>query len=318
MTVYLPKEISLFRQAFDGTCDRILNIRNDVTFYTLFVELITRLQEHPLFSDYIHGLEAESLQRKQEFSIAALITLENCWMKLWKYHCHSLKYRKHLVRIKRMVTTPSEFSSALLYNRLLSGIWEFCRASSFCRFISESSSLFQKAQSELRLASIRFDHINSSTEGYFANKKVVQCTLRKKGKQQRLHKKIFNTGSSGAHSLMPSMELISSNFFSPGVEEIEKRFFNQGQSKFEKRNNIQTKVEINPAFCWQQIRFLQQCCGPCGTFLALNPLRGRWASIRETAWKLAHERCEIEVFLFAQMAFKRKLYHFQKINSLFK
>lgn len=307
MTVYLPKEISLFRQAFDGACERILNIKNDVTFCILSVELITRLQEHPLFSDYIHGLEAESLQRKQEFSIAALTTLENCWMKLWKYHCHSLKYRKQLARIKRMITMPSEFSSALLYNRLLSGMWEFCRTSSLCRFISESPRLFQKAQSELCLASIRFDHIHSSTENYFANKKVVQSTLRKKGKQQGMHKKIFNTGSRVTHSLMPPMERISSNFFFPEVEEIEKKFFNQGQSKSEKRNNIQTKVETNPAFCWQQMRFLQQCCGTCGTFPTLKPLKGRWVSIRETAWKLAQERCEIEVFLVAQMAFKRKL-----------
>jgi hypothetical protein len=306
MTVYLPKEIGLFRQAFDGTCDRILNIKNDVTFYTLYVELTTRLQEHSLFNDYIHGLETESLQRKQEFCIAALTALENCWMKLWKYHCHTLKYRKQLVRIKRMVTTPRECLSASLYRRLFSGMWEFCRNSSFCRFISESPRLFQKAQSELRLASIRFDHTHSSTEGYFANKKVIQYTLGKKSNQQDLHKKIFNAGSGISH-LMTSIELISSDFFSPEVEEIEKKFFNQGQGNLEVRKNIQTKVEANAAFCWQQIKFLQQCCGADGTFPALKPLRGRWASIRETAWKLAQERCEIEVFLVAQMAFKRKL-----------
>ncbi len=307
MTIYLPKEMGLFRQAFDGACDRILSIKNDVTFYTLYVELTTRLQEHSLFSDYIHGLETESLQRKQEFSVAALASLENCWMKLWKYHCHTLKYRKYLVCIKRMVTMPREFLSASLYRRLLSGMWEFCRNSSFCRFINESPRLLQKAQSELHLASIRFDHIHSSTEGYFANKKVVQYTLGKKSKQQGFHKKIFNARSASSHFLMPSIELISSDFFSPEVEEIEKKFFNQGQGKLEVRKNIQSKVETNPAFCWQQIKFLQQCCGADGTFPALKPLRGRWVSIRETAWKLAQERCEIEVFLVAQMAFKRKL-----------
>ncbi len=307
MTIYLPKEIGLFRQAFDSACDRILNNKNDVTFYALSVELITRLQEHPLFSDYIHELEAKSLQCKQEFSIAALTALENCWMKLWKYHCHTLKYRKQLVRIIRMVTTPREFSSATLYNRLLSSMWEFRRSSSLCRFINESPRLFQKAQSELHLASIRFDHIHSSTEGYFSNKKVVQYTSRKKSKQRSLYKKIFNTGPSVGYFLMPSIELISSDFFYPEVGEIEKKFFNQGQDKLEKRKNMQTKVETNPAFCWQQIKFLQQCCSAGRASPALNPLRGRWASIRETAWKHAQERCEIEVLLFAQMAFKRKL-----------
>lgn len=306
MTIYLPKDIGIFSKAFDSACDRILNIKNDVTFCALSAELTTRLQEHPLFSDYIHGLEVESLQRKQEFSIAALTALENCWMKLWKYHCHSLKYRKRLVRIKRMVTMPSAFSSAVLYNRIHSGMWEFCRDSSFCQFINESPRLFQKAQSELCLASIRFDHIYSSTADFFANKRVVQYKLRKKSKLKGLNKKIFNAGSSINHFLMPSTELIFSDFFSPEVEEIEKKFLIQGQSNLEKRSNIQTKVETNPAFCWQQMRFLQQCCVSTATVPALKPLRGRWTSIRETAWKLTQERCEIEVFLVAQMAFKRK------------
>ena len=189
MTIYLPKEIGLFRQAFDSAYDRILNNKNDVTFYALSVELITRLQEHPLFSDYIHGLETESSQRKHEFSNAALTALENCWMKLWKYHCHTLKYRKQLVCIKRIVTIPRAFLSASLYRRILSGMWGFRRNYSLCRFISESPRFFQKAQSELCLASIHCDDIHSSTERYFANKTVAQYTLKKKSKQQGLHKR---------------------------------------------------------------------------------------------------------------------------------
>ncbi|MGE3533351.1 MAG: hypothetical protein AB7H48_00800 [Parachlamydiales bacterium] len=307
MTIYLPEGVSLFRQAFDDACDRILRSEDDITFYTLYVELIARLQEHPLFRDFIHGLEAESQKQKQEFSIAALDALEDCWMKLWRYHCHNLKHRKQLVRIKRMVTAPCGVSSARLYNGLIFRMSEFCRFSPFCRFMNESPRLFRKAQFELRLASTCFEHFYSSKEAYFSQRKVVQRKLQKKDKQRGLHKKIFDPGSRHIAPLTQSMEVVSSDFFSPGIEEIEKRFFNPGQSTSEKRRDIRSKVETNPAFCWETIKFLLQCCTPGGSSPEPKAFKGKWPSIRDTAWKSAQERCEIGVLLFAKMAFRKKL-----------
>jgi hypothetical protein len=37
MTIYLPLDPALFRQAFDAACDRILRSEQDIAFYALYV-----------------------------------------------------------------------------------------------------------------------------------------------------------------------------------------------------------------------------------------------------------------------------------------
>jgi hypothetical protein len=308
MTIYLPSEPVLFRQAFDAACDRILRSEQDIAFYALYVELASRLQEHPHFKDYLLGLEDESGIKRKEFSIAALEVLEDSWMKLWKYHRHSLKHRKQLVSIKRMVTAPHEISFSHLYHRILFRLWEFRYFSPFCHFIDEAPRLFRSAQSALHIASIQYDHLYPLGKAYFTERKPAPLKLSKKDSRRGLCKRIFDPGAND----MPfkrSAEQIHSTYFSSKTEQIEKRFSIPAQNGYERKRNMQIIAETDPAFCWERIQFLKQCYALNEAVPPLNPSKGRWKSVRENAWKSAEERCELETLLGAKMALMQKLSH---------
>jgi hypothetical protein len=308
MTIYLPEGLNLFRQALDAACDRILRNEKDAAFYALSLELIARLQEHPLLKDYVLELEAKCEKREQEFSVAALEALEDSWMRLWKYHCHSWRHRKRLVYIKRMITAPDALSYTPVYPRILFSMREFRYHSPLCSFIDLAPQLFRKARSELNPASIRFNHFCPLREGYFANRKVVLRKLSKKDKRQHLHSKIFNPGPAGnAMPFRRSAELLPEALFSPKVDQVEKRFSTPGQNSDEKRQNMQIMAETNPIFCWGRMRFLRKCYTANVTLSVPKQSRGRWPLVRETAWKSAFERCEIEALLRAKMNFQQKL-----------
>jgi hypothetical protein len=308
MTIYLPSDPVLFREAFDAVCDRILRSEQDIAFYTLYIELVSRLQEHPYFKDYLFALENESGKKREEFSIAALEALEDSWMKLWKYHRHSLKHRKQLIRIKQMVTAPHELSYSPLCRRILFLLWEFRYFSPFFRFIEEAPRLLRSAQFALYFSSAQFDHLYPSGKGYFAKRKVAPLKFPKKDKRRGLCKRIFDPGANNM-PFKQSAEQIHSAYFCSKTEQIEKRFFLPGQNDHEKKWNMQIMAETDAAFCWERIRFLQQCYAFNEAVPLLNPLKGRWKSVREKAWKSAQERCEIEVLLGAKMAFNQKLSH---------
>ncbi|MGC2595232.1 MAG: hypothetical protein WA347_03020 [Rhabdochlamydiaceae bacterium] len=309
MTIYLPADPVRFRDAFDAVCNRILDCKQDVAFYILFVELATQLREHPVLKDYILGLESKSVKQKEEFSIAALETLEDSWVRLWKYHRHSLKHLKQLIHIKRIITAPEGITFSLLYNRICFRMWEFRCSSPFFRFIYETPKLFRAAQSKINLASSQFDHFYPSRERYFAQRKIILCKLSKKDKRRDLHKKIFVPMPNKIVPFKRSAECMPSAIFSQKTEAIEKKFFIPGQNDYEKRQNMQIMAETNPAFCWERIQFLQQCYGVNENSQALMPSKGRWSLIREMAWKSAQERCAIEALLGAKMALKQKLSH---------
>ncbi len=306
MTIYLPDSVSLFRQAFDAVCDRILQSKNTTAFYMLYVELIKNLREHPLLENFILELEAETTKHKQAFSIAALEALEDSWLRLWKYH-RRLKHRKQLVHIKRMITMPEAISYSPLYNRILFSMWEFRYHSPFFRSINEAPRLFQSAQSEINLAPVQFDY-SSSSEAYFAKRKVTQCKLGAKDKRRNLHNKIFNPGPpKKIMKFRRSAECVRNALFSRKIAEIEQKFIIPGQNDDEKRQNMQIMAETNPVICWERLRFLRECFIANGTFPAPAPFKGRWSSVREMAWNSARERCDIEVFKGAKMALGQKL-----------
>jgi hypothetical protein len=306
MTIYLPTDPVLFRQAFDAACDRILRSDQDIAFYALYIELISRLREHPHFKDYLLGLEAESGNKRRAFSIAALEALEDSWMKLWKYHRHNLKHRKQLVSIRRMVTAPHEITFSSLYHRILFRLWEFRYYSPFCRFIDKAPRLFRSAPSALHFASIQFDHFYPPGKEYFAERKVAPLKFSKKDRRWGLHKRIFDPGANKT-SFKRLAEQIHSNYFCSKTEQIEKRFSIPGQNIYEQRRNMQIMAETDPAFCWERVRFLQQCYAFNEALSVFNPSKGRWKSIRENAWKLAEEKCELETFLGAKMTLMQKL-----------
>jgi hypothetical protein len=225
MTIHLPTDPALFREAFNAACDRILSSTRDSTFYALFVELIATLRENALFKDYIFEMETISQQQAQEYSLAELEALEDSWMRLWRYHCHSLTHRKQLALIKRIVTGPSEISFSLLYNRILLKLWQFRYHSPLCRGINVFSKLFRSAQFELYCASSQFNHLYPLGKEYFTKIKVVVYKLNTKDKQQCLYKKIFDPGVSNIPLLDCFVECLPLALFSPKVDELEKRCF---------------------------------------------------------------------------------------------
>lgn len=231
MTIYLPEEINLLRQAFDVACERILNSEKDAVFYALFAELISCLRDHVLLREYILELEAELAKRNYEFNTSALEALEDTWLRLWKAHCWRFKFRKQLVQIKYMITAPNESSYTPLYHRILFRISEF---------------LYQTKQD-------------------------------------------------------------SSEFISPKIAEIEQKFFIPGRNSDHIRQNMQIMAETIPVFCWERIRFFEQCYTSNKPIPNLKPSKGHWISIREQAWKSALQKCEIEVLIGAKQILMQKL-----------
>lgn len=146
MTIELPETFSGFRQAFDETCQRILQNEQDVTFCELFVQLAVNLRKHPLLKESLIELENEYLKRKQEFNEAALEALEETWKKLWKWHHRNFQHRKQLARIKRIITAPNEISYSSLYTRILFHLRKFCWYSPFFERINHISKAFNIAQ----------------------------------------------------------------------------------------------------------------------------------------------------------------------------
>ncbi|MBS0620835.1 MAG: hypothetical protein JSS61_05205 [Verrucomicrobia bacterium] len=306
MTIFLPSDPALFRQAFDASCDRILGCDQDATFYILFTQLALHLREHPLFKDYLLGLEAESAKRKEEFSTAALEALEENWNALWKYHRHSFKHRKELVGIKRMVTAPREISYSPLYHRVLFRLFEFRYFSPVCRFMEMAPRLFLSAQSALRFAYLQFEHFYPSEKNYFAERKAAPLKLSKRDKLRNLHKKMFDPGANKA-PFKRSAEPLHPVYFYLKTVQIKKSFFTPGQNDQGKRRNMQSVAETDPTFCWERIRFLQECHIFNEAIPAFTPLAGWWASIREDAWESAQKKCELETLLGAKVALMRKL-----------
>lgn len=306
MTIFLPESLPLFRQAFDSTCQRILQCEKDAAFFELLVQLIEHVSKHALLKEHLTNLEAERLKQREIFCNLSLEELEESWIKLWKYHRKNFKHRKKLVAIKRTVTSPSEISYSLLYERILFKLWEFCYHSSFCQTIREVPALFHSSQSKLHCAKRYIDQLGTD---YLTHKKIRIKELEKKDDFQKfLIKPIELTLPISDHiSIKYSIEPLS--FFSPKAAEIEKKFFIPGRNIQEKRQNMHIIAETNAMFCWERLQFLKTCYTTTGAFPLLLSLKGRWSKIKHAAWIAAWERCDKEALLGANTSLKNKLSH---------
>jgi len=302
MTIYLPEEIPLFRQAFDATCQRILSSEQDATFYALLTELITNLREHPLLQSWISTLDDENEKRKQEFDRSSLEDLEECWKRLWRYHRRSPRNRRQLARIKRMITAPNAFSFRPLYARIQSSMWEFrCQYSSFYHFVYGVPHLYRSAQAEQRYLIYDLDYFYPKREEYFVHRKVSQHKLAKEDMRLLFHKKIpLLRNQEQGEPRFKRVEQIFPECFSQKSNAIEQKFLILGQNNSEKRQNMLMMAEVTPMFCWERFKFLYQCHTMERDPRPLKWVNGDWASIRETAWQAALERCQTEVLIGAQ------------------
>lgn len=308
MTIYLPYNVNLFRRAFDETCDRILRSEQDAIFYALFVQFVVILREHPLLKDCIAQLEVESAKRKKELNEASLEALEDRWKRLWKYHRKSLKHRKQLVDIKRIVTAPNVISYSPLYHRILFSMWEFCYFSPLFRFMNEAPVIARRAFSEIRFGCLHSKQYSSLKEMIFVRKGALS-TLTKRNGKDALYTKILKTvtGPKLSQYFKWPVERLPTALFSQKLEEIEQKFLFIGQNNDEKRLNMQIMAETSFVFCWDKIRFLEKCYTMEDNFPFQKPIKGKWVVIRKLAWQIALKRCEIEVLLGTKMAWGQKL-----------
>lgn len=159
MTIYLPEKALDFREAFDETCDRILNSESDAAFYNLILQLMTSIQDHPLLKGCLARLETDLESRQQDFDRSALEAIEEVWKRLWKLHSYSFKHRKQLVSIKWIITYPKKIISSPLYARILFSLREFSIYSPIFKFLSYAPMLFHAAQSEMDLAIFRVNNL---------------------------------------------------------------------------------------------------------------------------------------------------------------
>lgn len=308
MTIILPEDLTIFRQAFDSSIKRILDSEMDATFYALTVQLIAALRQHSVLKAYVLHLESVTEEQNRAFNEAALEALEDSWKRLWKYHRHNLRHRKKLVHIKRMITAPSMVSYSPLYQRILFSMREFLCHSPFWRIITKFPQLFRSAEMELQLTTHRFKYRYPPEKKYFDLRELVRYKLSKNSKYQHLHKKVYNPK---LHKIpikhVWNVENAKRALFSPKVDLIEKRYSISGQNSTERRQTMQVIAETTPAFCWDRIRFLYRCYTFDGILQPITIFNRPWVTIRNDAWKTAVTRCENEVLFGAQMAFKQKL-----------
>ncbi len=307
MTFYFPDTPPLFRQAFDVSCDRVLQAESDATFYALLVQFIGYFRESLLLNQYILPLEAESVEKKRIFSKAALEALEDIWQRHWRYHPR-LKQRKLLVHIKRMVSAPHGISYTPLYQGILFRMREFCHFSPLYCFMDNAPRLFGEVCSQQRLVVARFEHAYPLGTSYFAGRKVEQRKLYKKDKRWGLHKHIPKLGAKGSSvPFSRSVGFLPAALFSPKVDAVDKGFLICGRNSHEKWQNMQMIAETDFTFCWERLCFIERCYLTEGILREQKSFKGRWQFIREAAWQASQEMCEDTVLLGAKMSLRKKL-----------
>jgi hypothetical protein len=307
MTIFLPQESSQFRTAFDEICNRILQSDQDTIFYALIVQLITKLRENPTIREFILQAEIESSKRQNEFSEASLKVHEYNWKKLWQYHRHSYRHCKDLARIKREITNLRTILSSTLHNRIGSAMWEFRCRSPFFSFLNIAPVLFRKAQFDMQFWTTLTQHFSSSKEEVVVHRKIRPLKFKMRDKAHKLTFRAFKLLKTKCNrSFIWHSEQIST-LFSPLMGDLESKFLLPGQNSDEKRRNMLFIAETDFTYCWERLRFLEQCyLKPSGSN-SKKPFLGKWEAVRDIAWHAAWERCEEEVLYWAKMSFQQKL-----------
>lgn len=312
MSIFLPKEAPLFQASFEGICNQIRQSKYDEVFYSQLVELTSKLREHPLLRESIFQVETASVKRQKEYSNASLEVHEYHWKKLWRYHSHSYRHRKDLVRIKRVITSPNECSSSPLHIRIGRDMWEFRYHSPFFRAQSEASLLFRKAQSDLRLWVTLSTEFSSSKKEKNVFRKISQFKFKNGDLKAKLHLKVpLLRIPKKALKFKWTAEPIYA-LFSPLIDELERKFGLPGINNDVKQRNALIRAETDFGYCWERFQFLEQCYKVSEPII--RRFHGKWESIRETAWHSAWERCENETLKMARWSFINKL--ISSTNSL--
>lgn len=309
MTIFLPQELSLFRQAFDATCERILLSKEDEVFYVLLIDLILKIREHTLLKKTIYQLEDESSKRQKQFSVAAFDAYQVHWKQLWKYHHHNYGQRKILARIKRIVTSSKISSPSSLHCRLKFAIKEFCLYSPFFQLLASTQRLFRIAQYDMQCWINTSKYLISEREGLKTYRKIAFLTVSKQYTRKKLHRKIEQLAKlKDTQKFSWRTEIISTQCLSLSLIKIERNFQLPGENGDQKRRNMHIKAETDITYCWERLRFLEQCYSMPSAPLISRHYPGKWQLVKDIAWDTAWRQCEQEIILWAKRQIQKKLH----------
>ena len=97
-------------------------------------------------------------------------------------------------------------------------------------------------------------------------------------------------GTADIPAKIEEAENLFTAFLSPQIAEIQKITL-LGRNNQESRQNMQAQAECSAVFCWQRVKFLHDCLATNAALPRFPRMKGDWVSIRETALKVAQERC---------------------------
>lgn len=305
MTIYLPEDICRFHQAFDETCDRILKSEQDTVFYDLLLLLAENLREHPLFKNCILELDSKSKSLRQEFNRAVLKVLEDCWERLWKYFPR-LTQRRKLVRIKQMLTDSEKKVSCIPYREVR--LMKDDQGNPYLWIDPALGNISRERNPKMHDRQLKWLLENGDSIDDPRRKGAYDLLSDPSSRQSS---SIYRRGLS-CLSQFCSSENIELDCFLPDTSSIEK-FCILGRNNFEKNKKMQALAETNLVFCWERIKFLENCIAANRVLPIPKQLKGRWAAVRKSAWKATFERSDMETLYFAKMFFSQK--HSSELSS---
>lgn len=146
MTINFSEDLNDFLPIFNDQCNRILRVADPLIFYSLYSEFIDKLSANTLVGPGLGKVESESQKKEQEFNTLMLKAVDDNLTRFTKYH--SLKYKKKLVAIRKMIRQPDIISQTPFHRRIISALEQFVKNSPFCRVMRKSLGIFQTSQEE--------------------------------------------------------------------------------------------------------------------------------------------------------------------------
>jgi hypothetical protein len=268
MTIYFSEDVNHFLPIFNDQYNRILQITDPLIFFSLYFEFIDKLSVNTLLGPALSEAENKSQKEGQKFNALMLKAIDNNLTRLTRYH--SLKYKKKLVAIRKMIRQPDIISRSPLYSRIVSALEQFVRHSPFCKILRKSLQVFETSQEQFDKALKQSCYIRPKQQRYGLEKKIVPV----ENDRLQLSKRIFSSESDQILSLLQK----EVEWISPDIN-----------LSFPKPLNANYMTETNMAFCWHKMKFLQKCWLFKDRVQLTQIHKGKWSLIKETAWNVAVE-----------------------------
>ncbi len=123
MSIFLPSSLELLPNAFNEACKQLIDLKEPTsrTFDDPCIDLIEQSRANPLIGPYLIKLEKEALQSEEEQVSLEKEALEAIWLNFWQNNS-SLKFRRELICVKRLLTHVYEASTRPLTHQIYIGL----------------------------------------------------------------------------------------------------------------------------------------------------------------------------------------------------